>query len=70
MIDLDLTHGQRYHVCIYANATDAVFETFTQPLSAVDACSNGILVDRQPPERGTVWVGGHDEEWTVQVRIE
>ena len=51
-----------------ANATTAVFERFTQNLPELDACSNGIVVDRYPPEPGNVWIGGPMESWKYQVR--
>ena len=68
MRGLSLVHGQRYHVCVYANATTATFEKFTQNLGIINTCTNGIVVDREPPEGGTVWVGGPTEEWIYQVR--
>ena len=34
---------------------------------SVNVCSNGIVVDRDPPEGGTVWVGGPSEQWNFQV---
>ena len=64
---LALKEGQRYHVCILANATDLQFEKFTQHLEQNSECSNGIIVDRTPPITGQVWVGSHQEHWSFQV---
>ena len=66
-VNLPLEDGRRYHVCIYANETDLEFETFTQHLDAVSACSNGITVDLEPPTAGNVWIGDHRNHQFYQV---
>ncbi|CAH1249044.1 SCARF2 [Branchiostoma lanceolatum] len=53
---LALQHGRRYHICVHANRTTLVFETFSQELPAVSACSDGITVDHTPPSPGKVWI--------------
>ncbi|XP_066263995.1 uncharacterized protein [Branchiostoma lanceolatum] len=58
--DLVLQHGRRYHICIHANRTTLVFETFSQELPAVSACSDGITVDHTPPSPGKVWIENSD----------
>ena len=64
---LALKEGQRYHICVLANATDLRFEKSTQHLEQVSTCSNGIIVDTTPPTAGEVWVGGHQKHWRYQV---
>ncbi|XP_078621331.1 uncharacterized protein LOC144887808 [Branchiostoma floridae x Branchiostoma japonicum] len=58
--DLVLQRGRRYHICVHANRTTQVFETFTQELPAVSACSDGITVDHTPPTLGNVWIENSD----------
>jgi len=65
---LTLHEGQRYHICILANVTDVHFEKFTQPMTNVTECSNGIVVDKTPPIPGLVWIGSHQKHWGFQVR--
>ena len=64
---LSLNEGQRYYICILANATELKFEKFTQHLDQNSECSNGIVVDRTPPIAGQVWVGSHQKHWHFQV---
>ena len=64
---LSLNEGQRYHICILANATDLQFEKFTQHLEQNSECSNGIVVDITPPIAGQVWIGSHQKHWRFQV---
>ena len=64
---LPLKEGQRYYICILANATDLEFEKFTQHVEQNSECSNGIVVDTTPPTAGQVWVGGHQKHWHFQV---
>ncbi|KAK2158684.1 hypothetical protein NP493_1763g00001 [Ridgeia piscesae] len=65
--DLNLREGQRYYICILANATDLEFEKFTQHLEQNSECSNGIVVDTTPPTAGQVWVGSHLQHWRYQI---
>ncbi|KAK2139505.1 hypothetical protein NP493_6362g00002 [Ridgeia piscesae] len=65
--DLNLREGQRYYICILANATDLEFEKFTQHLEQNSGCSNGIVVDTTPPTAGQVWVGSHLQHWRYQI---
>ena len=65
--DLTLNEGQRYHICILANATDILVENVTEHLQENSECSNGIVVDRTPPIAGQVWVGSHQKHWSFQV---
>lgn len=65
--DLTLSEGQRYYICILANATDLTFEKFTQHLEPNSECSNGIVVGTTPPIAGQVWVGSHLTHWHYQV---
>ena len=58
--DLILQHGTRYKVCIHANVTNSTYEKWTQIISEVSACSDGIVVDITPPSPGRVWIGWHD----------
>ena len=67
MATLSLQEGRRYHVCIHAEETDVEFETFTQHLAAVSACSNGIVIDLNPPLAGHVWAGDHRKHQMYQV---
>ncbi|XP_078700910.1 uncharacterized protein LOC144927390 [Branchiostoma floridae x Branchiostoma belcheri] len=60
--NLALQQGRRYHICIHANRTTQVFETFSQELPAVSACSDGITVDRTPPTPGRVWIENSDDK--------
>ncbi|KAI0242789.1 hypothetical protein LSAT2_011095 [Lamellibrachia satsuma] len=64
---LSLNEGQRYHICILANATDLQFEKFTQHLEQNSECSNGIVVDTTPPIAGQVWIGSHQKHWRFQI---
>ncbi|XP_078661603.1 uncharacterized protein LOC144905733 [Branchiostoma floridae x Branchiostoma belcheri] len=57
-----LQQGRRYHICIHANKTLQVFETFSQELPAVSACSDGVTVDRTPPTPGRVWIENSDDK--------
>ncbi|XP_070557450.1 uncharacterized protein [Ptychodera flava] len=54
--DLDLIHGHRYHVCLYANETMKFYEKSAHLLPAVSACSDGVVVDHTPPAAGRVWL--------------
>ncbi|KAK2183533.1 hypothetical protein NP493_308g03123 [Ridgeia piscesae] len=65
--DLPLQEGQRYYICILANATDLKFEKFTQHLEHRTDCSNGIVVDSTPPFPGRVWIGSHSNHWSYQI---
>jgi len=65
--DLPLQEGQRYYICILANATDLKFEKFSQHLEHRTDCSNGIVVDSTPPFPGRVWIGSHSNHWSYQV---
>ena len=67
--NLDLINGNRYYICVYAEETDLEFERFTQRLDSVSACSNGIVVDHDPPIAGDVWVGNSKEHRYYQVTI-
>ena len=66
--DLTLMEGQRYHICILANATDILVGNVTEHLQQTSGCSNGIVVDRTPPIAGQVWVGSVQNHWSFQVR--
>ncbi|XP_078701246.1 uncharacterized protein LOC144927586 [Branchiostoma floridae x Branchiostoma belcheri] len=60
--NLALQQGRRYHICIHANKTLQEYETFSQWLPAVSACSDGITVDRTPPTPGRVWIENSDDK--------
>ena len=64
---IELEKGKRYHICVHAKETDLVYETFTQHLDTVSACSNGVTVDLNPPIPGTVWIGDHTKHQLFQV---
>ena len=52
-----LQHGQRYVVCVHANATEIEYEKWTESLEEVNGCSDGVTVDLTPPSPGNVWIG-------------
>ena len=56
-INGELVHGQRYIVCIHANATTIQYEDWTLNLEAISTCSDGVTVDLTPPTAGRVWIG-------------
>ncbi|XP_078574183.1 uncharacterized protein LOC144860694 [Branchiostoma floridae x Branchiostoma japonicum] len=54
---LELQNGKRYFVCIFAEETTLVYEKFEQVAEEVSACTNGVVVDKEPPVPGVVHVG-------------
>ncbi|XP_072034094.1 uncharacterized protein [Amphiura filiformis] len=55
--ELTLQHGQRYRVCLHANATNITHDEWTEIIPKVSACSDGVIVDITPPVAGQVWIG-------------
>ncbi|CAH1242631.1 Hypp6913 [Branchiostoma lanceolatum] len=60
---LDLQNGQRYFVCVFAEETMLEFEKFQQAAEEVSVCSNGVVVDKEPPVPGEVHVGLGNENY-------
>ena len=64
---LSLTEGQRYYVCVLANATEVLIGNTTEHLNRHSQCSNGIVVDKTPPIAGQAWIGSRQKHWRFQV---
>lgn len=57
-------------VCIHAVHTVIVHEKWTQVLSEISECSDGVVVDLTPPLAGKVWIGSTQElEYQVIQRL-
>jgi hypothetical protein len=54
-----LIHGTRYTVCVHADYTTMLHETWTEELQEISACSDGIVIDLTPPTAGIVWIGSN-----------
>ncbi|XP_071079258.1 uncharacterized protein [Haliotis cracherodii] len=57
----ELSHGQRFHICIQAEETEVTNEKWATVLKEVNACSDGITVDLTPPSPGSVSIQGLKE---------
>ena len=53
----ELIHGTRYTVCVHADRKLIEHETWIEELVAINACSDGIIVDLTPPTKGRLWIG-------------
>jgi hypothetical protein len=53
----ELIHGTRYTVCVHADRKLIERETWIEELAAINACSDGIIVDLTPPTKGRLWIG-------------
>jgi hypothetical protein len=47
----------RYTVCVHADRKLIERETWIEELVAINACSDGIIVDLTPPTKGRLWIG-------------
>ena len=65
--NLSLIDGNRYFICVFANETAVEYEKFSQDLAAVSVCSNGVVVDLEAPQKGSVWIGYSLKHTQVQV---
>ena len=52
----DLKHGARYYICVYAKEKVVEHEKWTEMLTEVKECSDGVVVDLTKPTKGRVWV--------------
>ncbi|XP_071798435.1 uncharacterized protein [Asterias amurensis] len=57
VLGLSLEHGERYRICIQADEVTLEHEKWTEPLSSVSSCSDGVVVDTTPPTPSFVWIG-------------
>ena len=53
-----LQNGRHYYVCIHAVEETLHYEKWSENLTDVRGCSDGVTVDLTPPEGGKVWVDG------------
>ena len=53
-----LQNGRHYYVCIHAIADTLHYEKWSENLTDVRGCSDGVTVDLTSPEGGNVWVDG------------
>lgn len=58
----------RYYFCIASEKDHINHGTFVEHTGIVTGCSNGVTLDLEPPEPGTVYVGMSGFE-SFQVRI-
>ncbi|XP_064646780.1 uncharacterized protein LOC135499763 [Lineus longissimus] len=69
-VELTLTHGRRYYICVHADAMTKKHEKWTEPLAEVNSCSDGITVDLTAPKPGKVWVGAEKGETFLRSHTE
>ncbi|XP_078658227.1 uncharacterized protein LOC144903711 [Branchiostoma floridae x Branchiostoma belcheri] len=60
---LELQNGQRYFVCVFAEETTLEFEKFQHVAEEVSVCSNGVVVDTEPPVAGEVHAGWGNQNY-------
>ncbi|KAI8509825.1 hypothetical protein Bbelb_122530 [Branchiostoma belcheri] len=60
---LHLQNGQRYFVCVFAEETTLEYEKFQHVAEEVSVCSNGVVVDTEPPVAGEVHVGWGNQNY-------
>ncbi|XP_078658232.1 uncharacterized protein LOC144903715, partial [Branchiostoma floridae x Branchiostoma belcheri] len=60
---LHLQNGQRYFVCVFAEETTLEFEKFQHVAEEVSVCSNGVVVDTEPPVAGEVHAGWGNQNY-------
>ncbi|XP_035698708.1 uncharacterized protein LOC118431573 [Branchiostoma floridae] len=66
---LDLQNGQRYFVCVFAEETTLEFEKFEQVAPEVSVCSNGVVVDTEPPVPGEVHAGWGNQNYQTSTTV-
>ncbi|XP_078573997.1 uncharacterized protein LOC144860568 isoform X2 [Branchiostoma floridae x Branchiostoma japonicum] len=66
---LDLQNGQRYFVCVFAEETTLEFEMFEQVAPEVSVCSNGVVVDTEPPVPGEVHAGWGNQNYQTSTTV-
>ncbi|KAK3083351.1 hypothetical protein FSP39_020593 [Pinctada imbricata] len=52
-----LVHGERYSICIHANAEVLRLELWDNVLPEISICTDGVMVDLTSPVAGKVWIG-------------
>ncbi|KAI8519528.1 hypothetical protein Bbelb_027850, partial [Branchiostoma belcheri] len=69
---LHLQNGQRYFVCVFAEETTLEYEKFQHVAEEVSVCSNGVVVDTEPPVAGEVHAGWGNKNYqtsTTELQI-
>ena len=61
-----LQNRQQYYICARVQASEVDREFSTEKLDSFSGCSNGFVVDDDPPEPGSVTITGHNDGFVTE----
>ena len=61
-----LQNRQQYYICAQVQASEVDREFSTEKLDSFSGCSNGFVVDDDPPEPGSVTITGHNDGFVTE----
>ena len=61
-----LQNRQQYYICAQVQASEVDREFSTEKMDSFSGCSNGFVVDDDPPEPGSVTITGHIDGFVTE----